>query len=386
MTTDKMTFDRRNTTAFGRWWWTVDRPTLFALMLLVFLGVFMVVAASPAVANRIGLPDFYFVTRHEIFLVLAVGVMVFVSALPMRQIRRIAALGFIISLVAMLLLPLIGYENKGAVRWIRLAGLSVQPSEFLKPCFAVMAAWVFAERFRNKAFASYRIAFAMYALVVLLLVIQPDFGMVVTVTGMFGIQFFLAGMPFVWVIGLMCMGIGGAIAAYQFMPHVTSRIDRFLNPAAGDNYQVGKSIEAFQSGGWVGRGPGEGVVKQHIPDSHTDFIFAVAGEEFGVFFCIFVISIFAFIVIRGYSRLWKEQDMFTLIAVSGLLAQFGIQAIVNMGVAVNLLPAKGMTLPFLSYGGSSLIAMAFGMGMMLALTRKRYGQFTVDMRKKAFSR
>lgn len=383
MATEKMTFDRRNTTAIGRWWWTVDRPTLFALMALVFLGVFMVVAASPAVANRIGLDDFYFVTRHEIFLVLAVAAMLFISALPMRQIRRLAVLGFAISLLLMFLLPVIGYENKGAVRWIRFMGVSLQPSEFLKPCFAVMAAWIFSERFRNAQFPSYRIAFALYALVVMLLVIQPDFGMVVTVTGMFGIQFFLAGMPFIWVIGLMCMGIGGAIAAYQFMPHVTSRIDRFLNPASGDNYQVGKSIEAFQSGGWIGRGPGEGVVKQHIPDSHTDFIFAVAGEEFGVLFCLAVIGIFAFIVIRGYSRLWKEQDMFTLIAVSGLLAQFGIQAIVNMGVAVNLLPAKGMTLPFLSYGGSSLVAMALGMGMMLALTRKRYGQFKVDLRRRA---
>ncbi len=382
MATERMTFDRRNTSAFGRWWWTVDRPTLFALMLLVFMGVFMVVAASPAVANRIGLDDFYFVTRHEIFLVLAVGVMVFISALPVQQIRRLAVVGFVASLFVMLLLPVIGYENKGAVRWIRFAGMSVQPSEFLKPCFAVLAAWVFAERFRNQQFPSYRVAFALYAAVVMLLVIQPDFGMVVTVTGMFGIQFFLAGMPFMWVIGLMFLGITGAIAAYQFMPHVTSRIDRFLDPASGDNYQVAKSIEAFQSGGWIGRGPGEGVVKQHIPDSHTDFIFAVAGEEFGVLFCLMVMGIFAFIVIRGYSRLWKEQDMFTLIAVAGLLAQFGIQAIVNMGVAVNLLPAKGMTLPFLSYGGSSLVAMAIGMGMMLSLTRKRYGQFTVDLRKR----
>jgi cell division protein FtsW len=380
-TSERKGFDRRNATGMGRWWWTVDRATLFALMALVFLGVFMVVAASPAVATRIGLNDFYFVTRHELFLVIAVAVMIFFSALSVQQIRRFAAIGFAVSLVLMFLLPLIGYENKGAVRWIHFMGFSLQPSEFLKPCFAVFSAWIFAERFRNPEFPSYRIAFALYALVVMLLIIQPDFGMVVTVTGMFGVQFFLAGMPFIWVIGLMLMGIGGSIAAYQFMPHVTSRIDRFLNPAVGDNYQVAKSIEAFQSGGWIGRGPGEGVVKLHIPDSHTDFIFAVAGEEFGVIFCLLVIGIFAFIVIRGYVRLWTESNMFTLIAVSGLIAQFGIQAIVNMGVAVNLLPAKGMTLPFLSYGGSSLVAMAFGMGMMLALTRKRYGQFTIDLRR-----
>jgi len=386
MSNDAMKFDRRNTTALGRWWWTVDRATLFALMALVFLGVFMVVAASPAVANRIGLDDFYFVTRHEMFLVLSVGVMLFISALPQVQVRRLAVLGFAISIVLMLMLPLIGYENKGAVRWIRFAGMSIQPSEFMKPCFAVLAAWVFAEgiKFRRSRLSSYKLAIGLYLLVVALLIMQPDFGMVVTVTGMFGVQFFLAGMSFLLVIGMLVMGIVGIISAYQFLPHVRARIDRFLDPASGDNYQVNKSLEAFHQGGWFGRGPGEGVVKQSIPDSHTDFIFAVAGEEFGVLFCLLVIGIFAFIVVRGYSRLWKEQDQFTLIAVAGLLAQFGIQAIVNMGVAVNLLPAKGMTLPFLSYGGSSLVAMAIGMGMMLALTRKRYGQFTVDLRRKAF--
>lgn len=377
-----MNFDRRNTSSIGRWWWTVDRPTLFALMALVFLGVFMVVAASPAVAVRIGLPDFYFVTRHEAFLVVAVGAMIIISALTTKDIRRLAALGFAISLLLMLFLPIIGYENKGAVRWIRFAGMSIQPSEFLKPCFAVLVAWVFAERFKTPDFPSYRVATILYGIVVILLIIQPDFGMVVTVTGMFGIQFFLAGMPFLWVFGMMGFGVVGLIAAYEFLPHVTDRIDRFLNPASGDNYQVQKSLEAFQRGGWFGQGPGEGIVKQHIPDSHTDFIFAVAGEEFGVIFCLLVIGVFAFIVLRGYLRLWKEADMFYILAVSGLLAQFGIQAIVNMGVAVNLLPAKGMTLPFLSYGGSSLVAMALGMGMMLALTRKRYGQFTVDLRRK----
>lgn len=378
-----MSFDRRNTTHIGRWWWTVDRPTLFALMALVFLGVFMVVAASPAVAVRIGLPDFYFVTRHEAFLVLAVFVMLVISTFSAKEIRRLAALGFAVSLLLMLLLPLIGYENKGATRWIRFAGMSIQPSEFLKPCFAVLCAWIFAERFKVPDFPSYRVAIVLYGVVVLLLIIQPDFGMAVTVTGMFGIQFFLAGVPFLWVLAMIGFGVIGLVASYQFSPHVTDRIDRFLHPASGDNYQVQKSLEAFQSGGWFGQGPGEGVVKQHIPDSHTDFIFAVAGEEFGVIFCVLVIVVFAFIVLRGYLRLWKEADMFYILAVSGLLAQFGIQAIVNMGVAVNLLPAKGMTLPFLSYGGSSLVAIALGMGMMLALTRKRYGQFTVDLRRKA---
>ena len=206
--------------------------------------------------------------------------------------------------------------------------------------------------------------------------------MVVTVTGMFGVQFFLAGMPFMWVIGMVGFGVAGILGAYQLLPHVASRIDRFLDPASGDNYQVEKSMEAFKHGGLLGRGPGEGLVKLHIPDSHTDFIFSVAGEEFGLLFCLMIVAIFAFIVVRGFLKLSRETDMFTLITVGGLLTQFGIQAIVNMGVAVNMLPAKGMTLPFLSYGGSSMVAIALGMGMMLALTKKRYGQQVERKQKK----
>jgi len=273
----------------------------------------------------------------------------------------------------LLLLPLIGFENKGSIRWLRFGGLSIQPSEFMKPCFAVVLAWIFSRRLSQPDFPSYRIAIAAYAVVAFLLIIQPDFGMTVTMTGMFGVQLFLAGISFIWVIGMVVMGIGGVIAAYFALPHVASRIDRFLDPSSGDNYQVAKSLEAFKGGGWFGRGPGEGVVKQHIPDSHTDFIFAVAGEEFGLLFCMVIVLLFAVIVVRGFLRMGQEADSFRMIAVAGLLAEFGIQSIVNMGVAVSLLPAKGMTLPFLSYGGSSLIAMAGGMGMMLALTRKRYG-------------
>lgn len=366
--------DRRNTTMLGRWWWTVDRPAFFAMMVLVSIGIFLVAAASPAVAQRIGLSDFYFVTRHQIFLAISVVTLIIVSCLPVVHIRRLALVGLAVSLLLMLLLPFIGFENKGAIRWIRLGGMSIQPSEFMKPCFAVVVAWVFAQRFRSADFPSYRMATAMYIIAAFLLIIQPDFGMVVTVSGMFAVQFFLAGMPLLWVLMMIGAGVAGVIGAYHAFAHVEKRITSFLDPSAGDNYQVAKSLEAFKHGGLLGAGPGEGVVKQHIPDSHTDFIFAVAGEEFGLIFCIMIIVLFAFIVVRGLYKLWQEEDMFTVIAVGGLLAQFGIQAIVNMGVAVNMLPAKGMTLPFLSYGGSSLIAVAGGMGMMLGLTRKRYGR------------
>lgn len=366
--------DRRNTTALGRWWFTVDRTSFFCMMALISIGCFLVMAGSPPVARRIGLPEFYFVSRHQMFLAASTVILFVVSLLSDEKIRRIALIGFAVSLVLLLLLPFIGYENKGSVRWIRVAGMSIQPSEFIKPCFAVIVAWIFSQRLTQPGFPAYRLAIGGYALIAFLLLIQTDLGMTITVTGMFGVQLFLAGLPFIWVFGMVLLGIIGIYAAYALIPYVASRIDRFLDPKSGDNYQVEKSLEAFKSGGWLGRGPGEGVVKQHIPDSHTDFIFSVAGEEFGMLFCMLIVALFAVIVVRGFYRLGREENAFRMIAVGGLLAQFGIQSLVNMGVAVNLLPAKGMTLPFLSYGGSSLLAMAGGMGMLLALSRRRYGE------------
>lgn len=366
--------DRRNNSAVGRWWFTVDRTALFCMLALICIGFFLVMAGSPPVARRLGYTDFYFVSRHQIFLGVSIIVMLLVSMMESNRIRKLALIGFAGSLLLLFLLPLIGYENKGSIRWLRLGPLSIQPSEFMKPCLAVMVAWAFSLRSSRPNFPAYKAAIGMYVMVALLLIIQPDFGMTVTITGMFGVQLFLAGLPFIWVAGMVVLGVGGFFAAYFVLPHVTSRIDRFLDPSSGDNYQVEKSLEAFKGGGWFGRGPGEGVVKQHLPDSHTDFIFSVAGEEFGMLFCLAIITLFAVIVVRGFLKMGQEEDRFRMIAVGGLLAEFGIQAIVNMGVAVNLLPAKGMTLPFLSYGGSSIVAMAGGMGMMLALTRKRYGQ------------
>lgn len=368
-----MRLNRTNTTTVGRWWWTVDRYTLVALVVLVGIGAILVTAASPAVAERIGLDRFYFVKRQILFLVLSCAVMFGISLLNEVQVRRLAVVGFIGSLFLMLILPFVGYEVKGATRWVYIAGLSVQPSEFMKPCMAVVMAWIFSEGLKTPGFPGYRVAIGMYAFCVLLLLIQPDVGMAVTISVVWGIQFFLAGLPVIFVVILMVLGVAGAFAAYHIFSHVQARIDRFLDPASGDNYQVAKSLEAFQNGGILGQGPGEGRVKLHLPDSHTDFVFAVAGEEFGMILCLMIIALFAFIVLRGFWRVWNGRDLFIMLAVVGLLSQFGIQAVINMGVAVNMLPAKGMTLPFLSYGGSSLMAIALGMGMVLALTRLRYG-------------
>lgn len=376
-----MRFDRTNQSTLGRWWWTMDRPMWFALLFLMSLGAVMVVASSPPVAERIGRDPFYFISRQQVFLLVAALVTFLVSLLPVHAVRRLSVVVLLASVALMVLLPVIGFENKGATRWIRFGGgMSIQPSEFMKPAFAVVVAWVFAEKHLKTDFPGFRVASIIYAMVATLLIIQPDFGMTVTVSVMFALQFFLAGLPFFWVLMMLGLGVVGVVSAYQLLPHVSKRIDRFLDPSSGDNYQVEKSLEAFKNGGWFGRGPGEGEVKHFIPDSHTDFVFSVAGEEYGVIACLLIIGVFAFIVLRGYIRLLRENDPFIILAVAGLLAQFGIQAIINMGVAVNLMPAKGMTLPFLSYGGSSLIAMAFGMGMLLALSRKRYGNYKVDVR------
>lgn len=369
-----MELNRTNMSKVGRWWWTVDRYTLIALALLMLIGAVLVVAASPAVAERINMDDrFYFIKRQLAYLALSAGVIYGISLLDVIQVRRLAMLGFLASLLLMLLLPVAGYEVKGATRWIYIAGVSIQPSEFMKPCFAVVMAWVFSEGIKTPGFPAYRIAVALFAAVVGLLLIQPDIGMTLTVASVWGVQFFLAGLPVLLVVALAVSGVAGGIGAYHFFPHVQKRIDNFLDPASGDNYQVAKSLEALQNGGMLGRGPGEGEVKQYLPDSHTDFVFAVAGEEFGALLCLIIIVLFGFIVLRGFIRVAHKRDMFVLLAVTGVLTQFGIQAVINMGVAVNLLPAKGMTLPFLSYGGSSLMAIALGMGMVLALTRQRYG-------------
>jgi cell division protein FtsW len=368
-----MQFDRTNNNPVARWWWTVDRLMMAALFALICIGAVMVTAASPSVAHRIGLEPFHFIKRQEFFLVLSVVTIFFISLLTPEQVRRMAVVGFLVSLVLMVLLPFLGAEVKGAKRWLTILGVSVQPSEFLKPCLAVVIAWIFSLKLRYAHFPAYRVAVGVYLVSVALLLIQPDLGMTITVTVMCGLQFFLAGLPMIWALGFAGAGMLGMVAAYHFFHHVRQRIDRFLDPDSGDNYQVEKSLEAFRSGGLLGRGPGEGQVKLVLPDSHTDFVFSVAGEEFGMIFCFLILLLFAFIVVRGLVRVWDEKDWFVLLAVTGLLAQFGIQAAINMGVAVNLLPAKGMTLPFLSYGGSSLLAIALGMGMMLALTRKRFG-------------
>ena len=368
-----MRFARIDQSPVARWWWTVDRWSLAALAMLIGFGVVMSLAASPPVAERIGYDGLHFVRRHLAMLPLAIGVMFVVSLQPPLMIRRIALIAFGISLALLALTFVIGVEIKGARRWINLPGLSLQPSEFVKPTFAVMAAWLFSEQKLRPRFPGNLICMALFLVIMAMLIKQPDIGMAAVVAAVWFSQFFMAGLRLYWVAACALIAVASLVGAYTYLPHVKVRVDHFLDPAAGDSYQVDRSIEAFTNGGLWGRGPGEGTVKDVLPDAHADFVFAVAGEEFGVVVCLAIVALFAFIVLRGFSRMSQEGSLFVLLAATGLLVQFGLQAAINMASSLHLIPTKGMTLPFLSYGGSSLLALGLGMGMLLALTRRRLG-------------
>ena len=365
---------RNDHSIVGRWWWTVDRWSLAALILMIGIGAILIMAASPAIADRMGVDSFYFVRRQVAFMLPALVLMFGVSLLSPTSVRRLAVVGLGIALILMVVTMIAGVEVNGARRWLRLGGISLQVSEFVKPSFVVAAAWLFASQRTDPGFPANAICFAVCALIIALLMLQPDFSMAVLIAAVWFAQYFLAGLHLGWMVALAGAGAAGAAAAYAYIPHITSRIDRFIDPAAGDSYQVDTALEAFMNGGLLGRGPGEGVVKQVLPDAHSDFVFAVAGEEFGLLLCLAIIVLFGFVVLRGFGRVMRGDNLFVLLAVGGLLVQFGLQALLHMGVTLGLVPPTGMTLLFVSYGGSSIIALALGMGMMLALTRRPRSQ------------
>ncbi|MBY0428376.1 MAG: putative lipid II flippase FtsW [Alphaproteobacteria bacterium] len=371
-----MPITRSDQSILGRWWWTVDHLTLGAIAILLIVGVLLIQAASPPVAMRIGQDGYYFVERHLFQLLLGIIMMIGLSLLSPSQIRNVAVVIFLISFALVVATHFWGVEIKGAKRWVHFPGLSIQPSEFMKPCFIILSARLFSRRLETQNFPGFWLGVALYIVTVSQLLLQPDMGMTILISIVWATQFFLAGMPFFIALGFIGLGASGILAAYFLFPHFSSRIDRFLNPDAGDNYQIQKSLEAFHNGGWLGVGPGEGQVKMAIPDAHADFIFSVAGEEFGLVSCVVIVALFAFIILRGFWRLRHENNFFIFLAVAGLLTEFGLQAVINMGSSLHLLPTKGMTLPFISYGGSSLLALSLSAGMLLSLTRKHYGQNT----------
>jgi len=358
-------------TPFAAWWWTVDRLMLAALIMLMLGGIVLSLAASPPVAARLSLDPFYFVNRHVLFLIPALAIMLVTSFLPRRHLRRVALAVFIVSLILVAATLVYGAEVKGARRWLVIAGVNIQPSEFLKPAFVILIAWLFAESAKKPEVPANSFALLLLFGSVIALVRQPDFGQTMLIAVVWGALFFMAGMRLIWVIGLGGAAAVGLAGAYYTVPYVMRRIKRFIDPASGDTFQIDTAIDAFRKGGWFGSGPGEGTVKRYLPDSHADFVFAVAAEEFGIVLCLILVSLFCFIVVRALTRAMRTDDPFARFGAAGLAILFGAQSAINMAVNLSLIPAKGMTLPFISYGGSSMISLAYGMGMLLALTRER---------------
>ncbi|MBV8473611.1 MAG: cell division protein FtsW [Hyphomicrobiales bacterium] len=355
------------------WFRTVDLWLIGSFVALMVVGVVMALAASPAVAERLNLSTFHFVDRQAELLAPSAALMIGVSFLSPRHVRRAALIVFVVSMALIVLALLFGQEVKGSRRWI----LGVQPSEFVKPAFVVLCAWAFAEGGRpgSPALAGKVFAFLLLPATIVPLILQPDFGQTMLVSLVWAALFFTAGLHWFWVLGLGGVGAIGGFLAFKFSPHVHERVLRFIDPDSTggmvDTFQVDTALQSILSGSWFGRGPGEGVYKRILPDAHTDFVFAVTGEEFGMIACLALIAFFGFIVFRGLTLALRNEDPFCRFAAAGLTLMFGIQSWINMAVNLRAIPAKGMTLPFISYGGSSLLALGLGMGFLIALTRRR---------------
>jgi len=368
-------FSRNDQSPVAQWFWTVDRGLLGAALALMGLGVALSFASSPAaiLADESITDPFHYSWRMIVFSGVSLTLMLTTSLMSPRGVRRIAVLALLGAIVVMMALPFIGDTVKGAARWVNFGPFSLQPSEFAKPGLIVFAAWMFAEAQKGQGVPGVTIAFGFYALTVCLLLIQPDIGQTLLITTTFMAVFFMAGVPFKWMAVLASLGMAGLVSLYFVFGHMCDRLSRFFSPETTDTHQIDSASEAIRAGGLLGRGIGEGVMKRRVPDLHTDFIYSVGAEEFGLILSLIMISLYAFIVIRGMRRAMKLTDPFEQTAAAGLFMLIGLQACINVAVNLNLIPTKGMTLPFISYGGSSLLALALAMGMMLVLSRRRFG-------------
>jgi len=362
--------DRTDRSLVGVWWWTVDKWLLAGAVILMVLGSLLVMAAGPAVATLIKLPSQHFIIRQLIYLIPAIGLMLGVSLLEPRPIRALALVGLVGVIGLMILAIVAGSEIKGATRWVTIAGFNLQPSEFAKPLFAIVSAWLLTLWREGQDFPGWIYSTILLGVIVTILVLQPDVGMTAVIMLTWGFQMFLAGMPLLFVIGAVALAPVALYMAYLFLPHVHRRMDSFFK---GGSWQVDRAKESFAEGGLFGVGPGDGTIKLKLPDAHSDFIFAVAAEEYGAIACLALICLYGFVVLRGFVRAMSDEGLFCLIAASSLVMQFGVQASIHMASSVHLIPTKGMTLPFVSYGGSSLLASGLTMGLILALTRRRSG-------------
>jgi cell division protein FtsW len=377
-----MTLSRAEKSLVTDWWFTVDRMLLATILTIAGAGVVLSLAASPAMAIKRGLPTYYFVERQLAFIALAVAVMLALSLLTPERIRRVALAAFAACLVLLVAVLIAGAEINGARRWVHFAGYSLQPSELAKPAFAVLSAWLLAQSRQRPDMPALPMAFGLYLLLAGLLALQPDVGQALLVSIVWCTLFFLAGGRVAWFLTLLGMVAAAFWAAYATVSYVRLRVDRFLSPGAGESYQASRARQSFIEGGLFGRGPGEGTIKAALPDAHNDFIYAVIAEEYGVLACLVLLGLFALVVVRVFARQMSEGDDFRRLAAMGLALLFALQAIINMAVNTGLLPTKGMTLPFISIGGSSTLAVGVGLGMLLALTRRRAD--LAHMKKPAF--
>lgn len=368
-----MAFSRADRSVLAEWWFTVDRALLGAVLGMLAVGVLVSLAASPAVAVKKGFSPFHFVERHMVFAIMGATLVFAVSLLDERAIRRLALVVFVAAVAAMVAVLGWGEEINGARRWLRVVGFSLQPSELAKPAFVVLSAWALAQAGLRRDVPALPIALGLYASVAVILVQQPDVGQTVLISLIWGMMFVLAGQSLLWSALLALGGAAGLVSAYLTLGYVRLRVNRFLNPVPGDHSQTDRALQSFSEGGFFGRGPGEGTIKTILPDAHTDFILAVIAEEYGIILCLLLLAAYAYLVFRPISRVAGHPDPFVRLAVTGLCFSVGAQALINMAVNVGLLPAKGMTLPFISAGGSSLLSVALTMGIVLALTRRRPG-------------
>lgn len=362
---------RLDNSLLARWWRNIDHWMLGSVGLLIGFGYILMLAASPAVAQRIGASRDMFIFKQIMFLSIAALIIMVTSMLSVEGIKKLGIIGSFIAILATAYTLVHGMEIKGARRWIALPMMSVQPSEFLKPCFAVLTAWFLTRWNKRFYIPNLLITFIFYGVILFLLKSQPDIGMLVVITAVLLTQLFVNGLNLFWVFSAFGAMVAAFIGAYTVFPHVRSRVERFLHPNVGDHYQIDTALRAFGNGGMMGRGPGEGRVKDLLPDAHADFVFAVAGEEYGMIVCMIIILIFCFIVVRSLLKMIKEDNPFIILATTGIITGFGLQAFINMASTLHLIPTKGMTLPFISYGGSSAMSVALAIGMVLALTRHR---------------
>jgi len=365
---------RSDLSPVGRWFWETDRVLLLLVAILIVVGLIAVAAASPAAAERLSGSNFryaplHFFTYQLVWTMVAVPVMVAVSMLPKTAARRLAILGAVVGTIALMIVPIIGMEKNGAVRWIDLGVTSIQPSEFLKPFYVVAVAWLLSLKQKDPSLPMVPVTFLITAVIAFALMRQPNLGETVIFVSCWVALLTLSGAQMRYLYILAGAGLAGIVLAYFFYPVATARIDGFLFDA-GDNGQTDAALRTLVSGGLFGLGPGAGVRKFHLPEPHTDYIFSVIGEEFGMIACLAIAILYLTIIARVLIRMLNEEDMFVILAAGGLVIQIGVQAVINMGVNVHLLPSKGMTLPFISYGGSSMIALAIGFGLLLAFTRR----------------